>query len=177
MQKITLSLLLCFLLGNVHAQANKKTSAILFTQYTWTLKDQTSTDNPWAIGLGLNVFFNSHSIVRPAVEVTRDIYLESSKVGYLDIGTNTQLEDVRGTVNVLAGIAVVPAKNIYGSLTAGPSFMNGQTLLAIKPSFGFYFSSKQRWSGKISYINVFNRGTVVKENFTSVSFALGVRLF
>ncbi|WP_301921297.1 hypothetical protein [Ferruginibacter sp.] len=47
----------------------------------------------------------------------------------------------------------------------------------MKPSLGFYFSSKQRWTGNIAYINVFNRGNVVKENFISVSLAIGVKLF
>jgi len=70
-----------------------------------------------------------------------------------------------------------PTQNIYLSLVGGPSFISGKTLLGIKPSFGFYFSKTQRWTEKVSYINVFNRTNVSKEDFGSLSFAIGLKLF
>ena len=68
-------------------------------------------------------------------------------------------------------------QNIYLSVVAGPSFISGQTLLGIKPSFGFYFTKTQRWTGKVSYINVFNRTRIAKEDFGSLSLAIGLKLF
>jgi hypothetical protein len=49
--------------------------------------------------------------------------------------------------------------------------------LGIKPSLGFYFDRYQKWTGKFSYINVFNRDVETKEDFGSVSFAIGLKLF
>jgi hypothetical protein len=42
---------------------------------------------------------------------------------------------------------------------------------------GLLFSPKQRWTGRLSYINVFNRGNIIQEDFGSLSFSLVVRLF
>jgi hypothetical protein len=49
--------------------------------------------------------------------------------------------------------------------------------MGVKPSFGFYFSKNQRWTGKVSYINVFNRDKTTKEDFGSISLAIGLKLF
>jgi hypothetical protein len=49
-------------------------------------------------------------------------------------------------------------------------------LFGLKPSVGFYFSKSQGWAGKLSYINVYNRGERRKEDFGSISFSLGVKL-
>ncbi len=35
--------------------------------------------------------------------------------------------------------------------------------MGIKPSFGFYFSKNQKWTGKAAYINVFNRTKTTKD--------------
>jgi len=89
----------------------------------------------------------------------------------------TKNNDVGGMVDLFVGTSFHPTKNIYLSFTAGPSFINERILLGIKPSFGFYFSKNQRWTGKISYINIFNRDEITKEDFGSISFAIGVKLF
>ena len=176
MPKIIASLLLSFLLTQVFAQRQKGTATYLSFQATPTIHDQTLGNNPLGMGLGLQTFFNTSSKFKPTVEITGDIYLPHDDV-FRTNGDGTAKLEVPGMINLLAGAAFAPAKKIYVCFVAGPSFINGQTLLAIKPSFGFYFSSKQRWTGKIAYINVFNRGNVVKENFSSVSFAIGVKLF
>lgn len=80
-------------------------------------------------------------------------------------------------INLFAGSSFHPTKSIYISVVTGPSFIDGQTLLGIKPSFGFYFPKSHRWTGKVSYINVSNRGTKTKEDFSSLSFAVGLKLF
>ncbi|MBC7625992.1 hypothetical protein [Ferruginibacter sp.] len=176
MQKIIVSLLLSFILTQGFAQQEKSLSTYLSFQVTPALHDQTLGNNPLGMGLGLQTFFNVSSKFKPTAEITGDIYFPHDDVFRMN-GDGTAKLEVPSMVNLLAGAEFAPAKNIYVSLVAGPSFINGQTLLAMKPSLGFYFSSKQRWTGNIAYINVFNRGNVVKENFTSVSLAIGVKLF
>ena len=80
-------------------------------------------------------------------------------------------------INLFAGSSFHPTQNIYFSFVVGPSFISGQTLLGIKPTFGFYFSKTKKWTGKISYINVFNRTKINNEDFGSLSFAIGLKLF
>jgi len=79
--------------------------------------------------------------------------------------------------NLFLGSSFHPTQSVYLSLLVGPSFISGQTLFGIKPSFGFYFSKTQRWTGKISYINVFDRTKITKNDFGSLSLAVGLKLF
>lgn len=176
MQKLLTTFLLCFILSNAFGQTERKTSMYLQGQYNQTISDVTKGNNPWGMGLGLQMFFRPKSTFKPTVELTADAYLMDDKVYrmYLD---GTPIGTVGGMINAFAGASVHPIRNAYVSFLAGPSFVGGQTLLGLKPSFGFYFSSNQKVTGKISYINVLKREARAKQNFTSISFALGVKLY
>jgi hypothetical protein len=176
MQKFITTLSLCFILTQSFAQAQRKTSTYLQGQYNRTISDRTKGNNPWGIGLGLQLFFNNGSKLKPTIDLTADAYVEDDKV-FRANSDGTEIVDVGGMVNVFAGASFHPAKTIYLSLVAGPSFVSGQTLLGVKPSFGFYFSRNQRWTGKVSYINVFNRDKTSKDDFGSISLSVGVKLF
>jgi hypothetical protein len=176
MHKLLTTLLLCFILTSTFGQKDRKTSLYFEGQYNQTLADVTKGNNPWGMGLGLQMFFRQKSTLKPTIEVTADAYFMNDKVyrTYLD---GTPIGTVGGMINVFAGASIHPIHNAYLSFLAGPSFVGGQTLLGLKPSLGFYFSSNQKVTGKISYINVLEREARAKQNFTSISFALGVRLF
>ena len=178
MQKI-LTILFCFILAQSFAQTQRKVSTYLFTEYNYTLYDYTIGNNLWGAGLGFQTFFNNSTKFKPTIELTGDIYLEDNKVLKLNPDGSIPQNDntVGGMVNLLVGSSFHPTQNIYLSVVAGPSFISGQTLLGIKPSFGFYFSKTQRWTGKVSYINVFNRTRITKEDFGSLSLAIGLKLF
>lgn len=176
MKKLIPTFLFCFLLTQVIAQTQRKVSTYLLTQYNKTIYDRTLGNNPWGVGLGLQTFFNNKTKFKPTIELTGNRYLEDDKV-FRTNPDGTEINDVRGMVNLFVGASFNPTKNIYLSFVAGPSFINGQTLLGIKPSFGFYFSKSQKWTGKISYINIFNRDKATKEDFGSLSLAIGHKLF
>ncbi len=179
MHKIITALLLCFVLTQTFGQIQRKVSIYLLTQYNNTRYDYTIGNNPWGIGLGLQTFLNNKTKFKPTIELTGDVYLEDDKVLRLnpDGSIPKKDNDVRGMVNLFVGSSFHPIQSIYLSFVAGPSFISGQTLLGIKPSLGFYFSKTQKWTGKISYINVFNRTQVAKEDFGTLSFAIGLKLF
>ncbi|MBI3720149.1 MAG: hypothetical protein HY252_16340 [Sphingobacteriales bacterium] len=179
MRKILTLLLCCFILTQSFGQTQRKASTYLLTQYNKTLNDYTIGNNPWGVGLGLQTFLNNKTKFKPTIELTGDIYLEDDKV-FRSNPDGTFPEngnDVRGMVNLFVGSSFHPNQSIYLSLVAGPSFISGQTLVGIKPSFGFYFSKNQRWTGKVSYINIFNRTKIINEDFGSLSLAIGVKLF
>ena len=158
------------------AQTQRKISSYLFAQYTNTIYDQTLGNNPWGMGLGVQAFLNNKTKFKPSIELTGDVYLADDKVARLD-GNDNFIDDIPAMVNLFIGSSYHPNNTIYVSFLAGPSFINGKTLFGIKPSAGCYFSKNKRWTAKISYINIFNRNKPGKEDFGSISFALGVKLF
>jgi len=160
-------------------QAQRKASTFLFAQYNSTLYDYTKGNNPWGIGLGLQTFLSNKTKFKPTIELTGDIYPEDDKTlrSNPDGTFPENGNDVRGMVNLFAGASFHPTQGIYLSFIAGPSFISGKTLLGIKPSFGFYFSKNQKWTGKIAYINVFNRTKIINQDFGSLSVAIGLKLF
>ncbi len=169
----------CFMFTSLPAQKGKVVSIYLLAQYDHTLYDYTLGNNPWGAGVGLQTFFRNRSKLQPTVDLTADIYLENDKVlrsnpnGSFPVDGN----DVRGMINLFAGASFSLLKNAYVSFVAGPSFIGGQTLLGVKPSLGIYFSKAQKWSGKISFINVFNRTKIVDDDFGSLSLTLARKLF
>ncbi len=179
MRKTITTCLLCFILTQTFGQTKRKVSTYLVTQYNGTIYDRTAGNNPWGVGLGLQTFFNTKTNFKPTIELTGDIYLEDDKVLRLnpDGVIPNFSNDVGGMVNLFFGSSFNPTQNIYVSFLAGPSFISGQTFMGVKPSFGFYFSKNQRWTGKVSYINVFNRDKTTKEDFGSISLAIGLKLF
>jgi len=179
MKKLIPTFLFCFLLTQVFGQTKRKVSSYIFAEYNNTLYDYTSGNNPWGVGLGLQAFLNNKTKFTPTIELTRYIYLEDNKVLRLNPDGSTPQNDeaVSAMVNLFVGSSFQPTKSIYISFVAGPSFISGQTFLGIKPSFGFYFSKTQRWTGKVSYINVFNRTKIANADFGSLSLAIGLKLF
>lgn len=180
MKRLISIFLFCFLFTQVFGQTKRKVPSYIFAEYNKTLYDYTIGNNPSGVGLGLQAFLNNKTKFKPTIEFTGTLYLEDDKVlRSLPGGSipNEGYTTVDGMVNLFAGSSFHPTKDFYISFVGGPSFISGQTFLGIKSSFGFYFSKTQKWIGKISYINVFNRTKDVKADFGSLSFALGLKLF
>jgi len=179
MQKTLTTLFCCFILIQGFGQKQRKVSTYLSIQYNHTLYDYTISNNPGGIGLGLQTFFNNKTKFKPTLELTADAYPGGTKeIRFNPDGSYPENGNhVPGMINLFAGLSFHPTQELYLSFITGPSFINGETLFGIKPSLGFYFSKTQRWTGKVSFINIFNRPKVVDEDFGSVSIAIGFRLF
>ena len=173
-QKILITVIACFIFSRSFCQT--KVSTLLLAQYNTTMYDRTAGNNPWGVGLGLQTLLINKSKFTPTIELTADLYLENDKV-YRMNADGSAINTVPGMINLFAGTSFHPVKNLYMSVVGGPSFINGQTLFGIKPSLGFYFSRSHRCTGKISYINIFKRDKTTKEDFGSLSFAVGIKLF
>jgi hypothetical protein len=175
MQQFIYTFLLCFIVTQVFGQARRKVSMYLQGQFNTTIYDRTAGNNPWGAGLGLQALLHHPSRVKPTVDCTADAYLANDKVLRLN-ADGTPVDHVGSMVNLFAGASYHPTQRVYLSFVAGPSLISGQMLLGIKPSVGFYFSPSQRWTGKASYINIFNRNKRTNKDFGSVSLSIGVRL-
>ena len=178
MRKVITTILLFLILTQSFGQTQRKVSTYLLTQYNNTLYDYTIGNNPWGIGLALQTFCNDKTRFKPTIELTGDIYLEDDKVLKLDPDGSVPKNDnsISGMINIFVGSSFHPTQSLYLSFVAGPCFIDGQTLVGLKPSIGFYFSGNQRWTSKLSYINIFNRGKA-KKDFGSVSLAISCKLF
>jgi hypothetical protein len=179
MQKTIVTLLFSFILVQAIAQPHQKTTTFLLAQCNITAHDRTVGNNPWGAGLGIQTFFGSKTKFKAVVELTGDVYLVNDKVLRVNTdGTSfTPVDDVPGMINLFMGCSYQPDQHVYFSLLAGPSFINGSMLFGVKPCVGFYFSKTQRFMGKVSYINIFNRDKPTKEDFGSFSLAVGIKIF
>lgn len=80
MRNIITIFFFCLLIGVASAQTPGKTSLYLEGQYNKTLSDATKGNNPWGIGLGLQLFLRKTSLITPTIEITADLYLMNDKV-------------------------------------------------------------------------------------------------
>ena len=176
MKKIIASLLFsaAFLSGT--AQIQRKLSAYVSALYSETLYDRTIGNNQRGIGAGLQMFYNNKTNFKPAIELTATFSLEDDKV-YRVNADGTEMPSASAMVNLFAGMAFSPVKNVEVSFVAGPSFINSQTLLGIKPSLSLYFGKNKKWITKASFINIYNRDKATREDFGTVSFAIAHKLF
>ena len=180
MRKYLLAVANLFILTQAFTQTQHKISTYLSAQYCNTIHDRTEGNNPWGIGAGLQAFYNNQTKFKPSLELTADGYLEDDKVLRVTID-GKEVNDVSSVINLFAGSAFCFSKQFYISFSAGPSFINGNTYLGIKPSIGYYFSGRQKLGLKLSYINIFNREPNYEEtkmeNFGSINLALSFKLF
>lgn len=174
MKKIPATLLLCLLLQPLFAQQQRKISLYLSAQADKTLQDVTRENNTAGFGPALQVFMNNKTRFKPLLELNAALY-----GGTKDLLTynGIPLESVLIMVNVHAGASYHPLKYAYVSLTAGPAFVSDQVLPGIRSSIGFYFPKNQKLTARLSYLHVFNRGNVIREDFSAVSVGFGFKLF
>lgn len=168
------------ILSGANAQTQNKISTYFSVQYNKTIYDRTDGNNPWSVGLGLQTVYNNQTKFKPAIELTIDGAIADDKLIRLDShGQEVQEADV--VTNLFAGTAFHPSQQFYISFLCGPSFINSNTYFGIKPSIGYYFSTKQKLGLKVSYINIFNREPNYEEtkmqDFGSIGLAFTIKLF
>ncbi|MEO5889412.1 MAG: hypothetical protein ABIQ31_04125 [Ferruginibacter sp.] len=180
MKQFIQTLLFIIIVSVAFGQAQRKVNVYLSTQYNNTIYDNTTGNNPWSVGLGAQIYFNNNSKFKPTIELTGDIYLVDDKVYRFkpdSVAPPVPYKDVRGMINLFAGSIFTLTQTAYLSFLAGPSFIGNEILVGIKPSLGFYFSKTKKWTGKISYINIFNRDKKMPGDFGSISLAVGFKLY
>jgi hypothetical protein len=179
MSKFIIVLFLLFSVLHLSAQKQKTFNIYLLAQQNWTMYDITKGNNPSGFGLGVQAFLKTRSKFRATMEITGDIYLMDDKVGryrYTDVNLYSEIiPDVPSMINLFAGASYHPSSTFYLGVAAGPGFINNKAYVGFKPSIGF-FTKNQRWTGKLSFINIFNRDFPTQSDFGSGSIAIGYRL-
>lgn len=186
MNKALVIFLICFAFAQLsYGQANRKLSVYLQGHLNTTRSDITLGNNPGGFGLGAQVFYPQSAKFRLVGEVTVSAYLFGDKVlrtyGYGDYDDWEPIPTVSGMTNAFVGGSYHPLNAISVSVTSGLSSVNvdngRQNRFGIKPAVNFHFPKTQRWMAAVSYVNIFNRDPVTKQNFGSLSFSLGIRLY
>src|SRR5206468_2929990 len=117
-------------------------SSYIESQYIKTIYDKTLGNNPWGIGLGIKAFLNNNTLIHPVIEIFEATYLENNKVLYLNpIGS--KIEDVNNMLTLFAGVSIHSGQLINFFILTGPTVINSNIYLGVKPGIGVYLSKKQ----------------------------------
>jgi hypothetical protein len=170
------TLIACFILMQVAGQVDRKISGWIQGQVSHTLYDQTRGNNPWGLGLGFQAFWPEGSKWRLTMDFTGDLYPGGDKVLRLNPDDSPR-EDIGAVANLFGGVSFHPNDRIFLSLVAGESMIRNQLYFGIKPSLSYFFSDNQNWFGKLSFTNIFDRGSNRRDDFGSLSISVSVRLF
>ncbi len=173
--KITCCIVSILIIGRCFGQTDRKLSAFVSFQVSATQYDRTITNNAVGFGAGLQLYLRTHSRLRPALDISSDIFG----------GTKEQLVDADGkpvyakdgVTNIFAGAYLQATPRLFATLTAGPSFVNDNIYLGIKPTLGYYLVKGRQLAFKISLTNIFQRDDFSNQSFGYWNFALVLKLF
>ena len=176
MLKVLTTVLISLILAPTLGQAQTKLSVYLDPEFSQTLKDRAKDNNLRGVGVGLEAFLKTKTHFSPLLNIIDDFVFLNDKV-YRTNNNGTEIESIENVLNIFVGTSYAPIDNFYMSFSGGPSFINGQILIGVKPAIGFFISNSKRLKVKISYTNIFNRNSGEKQNYSSLSFAVGLKLF
>ncbi len=173
MRKLVILTVSCFLTLNILGQQSKKVSLFFNLQANKTLYDRVMP-NANGAGAGLELFLNTSTKFKPILEFNWDVFSTSDVMIFQD---GNELVKKRSVPYVFIGTSYNPLKRLYFTFTFGPSFINSEVYLGIKPCVAYYIGRKERFTAKISLTNIFERDDAGNEPFGYMNFGLGVRLF
>jgi hypothetical protein len=176
MKIIMVSIICSFVCAKCFAQRPKIFLTYLSGGYSQTVYDRTKQNNLWGIEAGIQTTYNGTGGFKPTIELTYIPVLLNDYV-YRMNADGSEIPAVGSVLNLFAGTAFYPVKNLFVAFAPGLGFISGRILPAIKPSIGLHFPKNKRWVAKAAFTNIFNRDKVTKADFGSLSFSLGIKLF
>jgi len=147
MKILVLSMALQFILPQIFAQKQRSVSLYIDLHVNKTIYDRTFSNNSAGFGFGAQAFINTKTKFKPDIEINGDIFGGTKQLFLTLDGKHIYAKD--GVSNILVGATYHPSSNYYVEFNLGPTFLNSNTYLGIKPIIGFYFLN-QRITTKIS---------------------------
>jgi hypothetical protein len=173
MKKSILLIISFFIALQISAQTERATSMYLSFHGNQTIYDRVNTGG--GAGVGIEFMLNTKGKIKPKMEFDYDIF---SGTDLLKLNNEGQvIFQKRNVPCVFIGVLYNPINRVNLSLNLGTSFFNSKTYFAVKPSIGIYFDKKQRFEGKVSLTNIFQRDDAGKEPFGYLNFGIGIKLF
>lgn len=157
-------------------QNHVRLSIYLLPEVSQTLADRTKANNETGLGIGMQAIWRASPAFSPFVQVSDDFIFYDDKVYRTNPDGSEQLA-LGNVVKALAGANINLIGGLHISLAAGAGFTNGQTLFTIKPGLGLFLGKNRRLLLKTDYVNMLNRYSGERQNYQSLVFSLGFRLF
>ena len=173
MKKLLILISGCFIAIQIFGQQERKVAFYLNFQVNNSIYDRIQ-HNSRGFGPGLEILLNTNSKFKPILESSWDIFLISKDMVFID---GKELVKKPKAPGIYIGTSYHPLNKLYFAFTLGPSFINSDVYLGIKPCIGFYFDKKQRFTAKLSLTNIFQRDEASKEPFGYMSLGIGIKLF
>lgn len=104
---------------NSYCQTDRALSAFVSFQVDATQYDRTISNNAAGFGAGLQLYVRTRTWIRPAIDVSADIFGGTKELRVTDDGKPVYAKD--GVTNVYTGAYFQPGRRFFASLTAGPS--------------------------------------------------------
>ena len=175
--KNLLTFLLCQIaITTSFGQTNRKLSTYLLPEVSKTLSDRTKWNNQYGLGLGIQTLWRANLTFSPFVLLSDDFIFNDDKV-FRTNNDGTVQTSVENVFKVIVGTNIKLIGGPHVSLDSGASPTNGQTLFTIKPGIGINLGKNSRGTLKVDYFEIFNRFSGERQNYTSLVFSLGIRLF
>ena len=173
MRTIFLLLILALLSLHLAGQTDHKISAFAKMEGNYILYDQ-AMDNGMGFGTGVEIDFNLESGLRMFLDFNCDFFPTNALQTFVD---GVELEKKKTVPSIYFGTSYPVFRNFYVSLEAGPTFINSDVYLGIKPGISYFLDKKQRMSVSLSLTHIFEADHSNDGPFGYAGLGLAFRVF
>ena len=154
-------------------QSDHKISIYAKMQGNYIYYDEAMGRSP-GLGTGIEMDLNLQSGLRPFVDFGCDIFPAND---VLTTVNGIELEQKKTVPSIFVGTSYPVFRNFYISLEAGPTFLNSDVYLGIKPGISYFMDKKQRISAVLSFTHIFKADHSNDGPFGYASLGLDFRVF
>jgi hypothetical protein len=144
-------LLICaFFSLDLAGQSDHKISIYAKMEGNYILYDQ-AMGNGMGFGTGVEIDINLESGLRMYLDLNCDFFPTNALQTFVN---GVELEKKKTVPSVFIGTSYSVFRNFYISFEAGPTFINSDVYLAIKPGVSYFLDKKQRMSVSLSLSHI-----------------------
>jgi hypothetical protein len=173
MRILFLFLTSAFLTLQLAGQSEYKISVYAKMEGNYVLYDQAMGNAP-GFGTGVEIDLNLESGLRLYLDLNCDFFPTNDLETFVD---GIELEKKKTVPSIFAGTSYPLFRNFYLLLEAGPSFINSDVYLGIKPGINYFLDKKQRISVALSLTHIFEADHSDDGPFGYAGLGLNFRVF
>jgi hypothetical protein len=167
-------LLTCTLLSlQLTGQSHHKISIYAKMEANYILYDEAMGNTP-GFGTGVEIDINLKSGLRLYLDLNCDFFPTNALETFVD---GVELEKKKTVPSIFIGTSYPVFRNFYISLEAGPTFINSDVYLGIKPSISYFLDKKQRMSVSLSLSHIVEADHSDDGSFGYANLGLVFRVF
>ena len=155
------------------AQSDHKISVYAKMEGNYVLYDQ-AMGNGIGLGTGVKIDLNLESGLRPFLDFNCDFFPTNALETFVD---GVELEKKKTVPSIFVGTSYPVFRNFYVSMEGGPTFINSNIYLGIKPGVSYFLDRKQRISVAFSLTHIFEADNSDDGSFGYADLGLVFRVF